>query len=52
MYGRVAAELTTTFACHYKGELSLADALSREAVTDYTRRATGSKFLILPSAPV
>lgn len=52
MYGRVAAELTTTFACHYKGELSLADALSREAVADYSRRATGSKFLILPSAPV
>lgn len=52
MYGRVAAELTTTFACRYKGELSLADALSREAVADYTRRATGSKFLILPSAPV
>ncbi|MBB3957290.1 zinc-binding dehydrogenase [Novosphingobium sediminicola] len=52
MHGRVATELTTTFACHYKGELSLADALSREAVEDYTRRATGSKFLILPSAPL
>jgi len=50
MHGRVAAELTTTFACHYKGELSLSGALTREAVEDYTRRATGSKFLILPSA--
>jgi len=51
MQARVAAELTTTFACAYKGEVSMAGALSREAVEDYTRRATGSKYLILPSAP-
>lgn len=50
MTQRVAAELTTTFACHYKGELTLAAALKREAVEDYTRRATGSKFLLLPSS--
>lgn len=51
MHARVAAELTTTFACRYKGELSLSAALTREAVEDYTKRATGSKYLILPSAP-
>lgn len=50
MTQRVAAELTTTFACAYKGELSLAAALEREAVEDYMRRATGSKFLMTPSA--
>ena len=46
---RVAAELKTTFASHYSKEISLAQALSLEAVADYNQRATGTKYLINPS---
>ncbi len=45
---RVQAELTTTFASHYTAELSLADALDPETIRRYSRKATGSKFLITP----
>lgn len=48
---RVAAELTTTFASHYTRSVSLAGALRQDAVADYTRQATGTKYLILPQAP-
>jgi NADPH:quinone reductase len=47
--GRVAAELTTTFASSYTDQVSLAGALNLEAITAYARQATGSKFLIIPS---
>jgi NADPH2:quinone reductase len=47
---RVTNELTTTFASHYTAEISLADALSPEVILAYTRRATGEKFLMRPSA--
>ena len=46
---RVAAELKTTFASHYAQEVSLAGALSAEAITAYGARNTGSKYLIDPS---
>ncbi len=46
---RVADELTTTFASHYKAEISLADVLRPEIVADYARRATGEKYLINPN---
>jgi NADPH:quinone reductase-like Zn-dependent oxidoreductase len=45
---RVAVELTSTFASNFTAELSLADALSVDAITSYTRRATGEKYLINP----
>jgi NADPH2:quinone reductase len=45
---RVAAELTSTFASHFTAELSLAEALSVDAIKSYTRRATGEKYLINP----
>jgi NADPH:quinone reductase-like Zn-dependent oxidoreductase len=47
---RVAAELTTTFASTYTDEVSLAAALQPEVMAGYARRATGSKYLIIPSA--
>jgi len=47
--GRVAAELTTTFASSYTDQVSLAGALQLEALTAYARAATGSKYLIIPS---
>ncbi len=46
---RVAAELKTTFASRYAGELSLAEALLPERIAVYGQRATGSKYLINPN---
>ena len=46
---RVADELKTTFASHYTGEISLAEALQPEVMAAYNKRATGEKYLINPS---
>jgi NADPH:quinone reductase-like Zn-dependent oxidoreductase len=46
---RVADELKTTFASHYSKEVSLAQALSADAIAAYYRRSTGDKYLIVPS---
>ena len=46
---RVAAELKTTFASHYAGELSLDEALQPEWLAVYGQRATGAKYLINPN---
>lgn len=49
MRARVRDGLTTTFASHYKGRISLRDALSRNVVLAYNARRTGEKYLILPN---
>jgi NADPH2:quinone reductase len=49
---RVAAELTTIFASHVTGEISLAQALAVDTIRAYTRRATGEKYAINPSLHV
>jgi NADPH:quinone reductase-like Zn-dependent oxidoreductase len=46
---RVVAELTTTFASHYTKEISLRETLSLDMVTAYNKRATGEKYLIVPT---
>ena len=46
---RVTAELKTTFASHYARTVSLAGALSAEAIAFYGPRNTGAKVLIDPS---
>ncbi len=46
---QVAAGLTTTFASSYTALVSLPGALSLEAIADYGRQATGSKYLIMPN---
>jgi len=46
--GRVAAELTTTFASHYTDEISLPEALNLQTLQRYARQATGEKFLVRP----
>jgi len=46
---RVAAELKTTFASHYAKQISLREALRPEAIAEYGKQATGSKYLILPN---
>jgi NADPH2:quinone reductase len=45
---RVAAEVKTTFASTYTKVVSLAEALSPEAIAVYGKQATGEKFLIDP----
>ena len=47
---RVAAELETTFASSYTGEVSLAAALQPEAFLAYAKQATGEKFLLTPAS--
>jgi len=48
MRQRVADEISTTFASHYSREVSLAEALTLEAMGAYGRQATGEKYLIRP----
>jgi NADPH2:quinone reductase len=48
MRARVADEITTTFASHYSRRITLAEALTPEAIGVYGRQATGEKFLIEP----
>ena len=50
MRQRVATEITTTFASTYTKHVSLNEALSPDAVTGYTKQATGEKYLITPNA--
>lgn len=45
---RVADELTTTFASRFTSEISLQETLSLPAILAYSRRATGTKYLIAP----
>lgn len=49
---RVADELTTTFASHYTGELSLSEALQADNVAKYNAKTTGEKYLVCPQKPV
>ena len=46
---RVAAELKTTFASRYAGEVSLTDALDLKNIAVYAKSATGQKYLINPN---
>ncbi|MCZ6832102.1 MAG: zinc-binding dehydrogenase [Gammaproteobacteria bacterium] len=46
---RVAAEIKTTFASQYTAEVSLAEALTLEAIAVYGAQATGQKYLINPA---
>jgi NADPH:quinone reductase len=46
---RVAAELHTTFASRYGGEISLHDALNLATIAVYSKASTGHKYLINPN---
>ena len=46
--GRVADELTTTFASHYTHEITLRDTLDVPTLQRCARQATGQKFLLRP----
>jgi NADPH2:quinone reductase len=46
---RVVAELTTTFASSYAGELSLRQLFEPANIALYAQRSTGKKYLIVPN---
>ena len=46
--GRVASELTTTFASSYSDEISLTQMLDLDVLGSYARQATGQKYLVRP----
>lgn len=46
---RVAAEITSTFASSYTARVTLPGALALDAIADYGRQATGSKYLVTPN---
>ena len=46
---RVAAELKTTFASRYAGEVSLIEALDLKTIAVYSKASTGHKYLINPN---
>lgn len=46
---RVAEGLTTTFKSTYTREVSLAEALEPASLAGYSKRATGEKYLIVPT---
>jgi hypothetical protein len=48
MRKRVADEITTTFASHYTHEVSLAEVLQLSSLAEYSKQATGEKYLITP----
>jgi NADPH2:quinone reductase len=47
---RVVARLKTTFASSYSGQVNLVEALSEKAISAYSKRATGTKYLIVPKS--
>jgi NADPH2:quinone reductase len=49
---RIAAELKTTFASGYAGEVSLVEALGLATIAVYSKAATGHKYLINPNKDV
>jgi NADPH:quinone reductase-like Zn-dependent oxidoreductase len=46
---RVASEIKTTFASRYTATISLAEALSADAIAAYNKKSTGEKYLIDPN---
>ncbi|ETW94913.1 MAG: NADH oxidase [Candidatus Entotheonella factor] len=46
---RVATEIKTTFASHYTKVVSLSGALNPDEIAQYSKRATGQKYLIDPT---
>ena len=48
MRARVMKDLTTTFASHYKAQVSLEGMLGKDAIAEYNARRTGEKYLVVP----
>ena len=48
MRAKVAAEIKTTFASHYKAKVTLEGMLEKDAICDYRQMKTGEKYLVTP----
>lgn len=48
MRKRIVDEMTTTFASHYTARISLEQMLEPETIAAYVRKATGTKYLLVP----
>ena len=46
---RVADEISTTFHSSYTKEITLEGVISEENILQYSKQATGEKYLITPS---
>ena len=46
---RAATGIKSTFATQFTAEISLAQALTMEAISEYSAQRTGKKYLINPS---
>ncbi|HTQ67061.1 MAG TPA: hypothetical protein VMI13_00070 [Solirubrobacteraceae bacterium] len=46
---RMTREITTTFASSFTREISLEEALDPDVIRGYQRKATGEKYLVVPS---
>lgn len=49
MKDRVIQEINTTFASEYAGKFTLEEACNPDNIKLYTQRATGKKYLLMPS---
>jgi len=49
LVARVTREIKTTFASSFTKDISLTEALDPDVIRGYQRKATGEKFLIVPS---
>ena len=49
MRQRVLDNLTTTFASSYKKKVGLEEMLTKDAILDYRKMATGEKYLVTPN---
>ncbi len=47
---RVASGLKTTFASSYKTRVGLEEMLTKDAIMDYSKMATGEKYLVTPQS--
>jgi len=49
---RISAEMQSTFACEFAGELSMTELLDPDILRAIAQRSTGAKYLVTPMRPL
>ncbi len=49
---RISAEMLSTFACEFAGELSMTELLDPDTLKVIAQRSTGAKYLVNPRKPL
>jgi len=49
---RISAQMQSTFACEFAGELSMAELLDPDILRVIAQRSTGAKYLVNPTRPL